>query len=399
MKFSNTFCNQFNIACFIGFLSWCLLTYTHLFSSLLLLSHRSLFFSLLDKLISFLNLCTEGSVVLKVGLDLVHWQFNQHTSNLWSFFLWDNHSHKLKNGWTYLFLHVWVSFSAGWDNLLSSCKVSLLRCQVDSCLIAPRSYWWTWLWRHTDISILLLHMNWWHWLLWHTHVGILRWNWHTTLWSSLTHVLLLMLSHVALHVLILVIISLVVVPLLRPWWSNISLTLIEMSIHCFVLMHDFNKLLQNLCKIRVTSEVIQVEPTSLLLLISFEVGFVNGFFFLDLSEFFDLVMIDDKGLAIKSLIVQHLFSWCSWIRSLITDESKWVSSFAFRFKSDLFNLSKLWELLLEIIFGPSCWEILDIEVASFLWCFISNSVFFLFNFSLGFGHCMSNIEFWCAFVT
>jgi len=58
----------------------------------------------------------------------------------------------------------------------------------------------------------------------------------------------------------------------------------------------------------MTGEVVQMEPTSLLLLISFEVGFVNGFFFLDLSEFFDLVMIDDKGLAIKSLIVQHLFS-------------------------------------------------------------------------------------------
>ena len=106
---------------------------------------------------------------------------------------------------------------------------------------------------------------------------------------------------------VLVLVSVVVVSLLWSLRSDVSLTLVEMSIHCFILMHDLNKLLKNLGKIRVTGQVVQMEPTSLLLLISFEVGFVNGFFFLDLSEFFDLIMVNDKSLTIESLIVQHLF--------------------------------------------------------------------------------------------
>lgn len=144
----------------------------------------------------------------------------------------------------------------------------------------------------------------------------------------------------------------------------------------------------------MTGQVVQVEPTCLLLLISFKVGFVNGLFFLDLSEFFNLIMIDNKSLIIKGLIMQILFGRCSRIRSLVTNKSKRVSSLSFWFKSYFFNHTKWWEILFEVFFCPLSWEVLDVQIASLLWSFISDGIFLLFNFSFAFVHSMSYIEFW-----
>ena len=154
---------------------------------------------------------------------------------------------------------------------------------------------------------------------------------------------MLVLIHILLETTLvhMVLISSVMIIVSSLSWIEVSfLVMVEGSIHSFILMHNFNKLLQNLCKIWVTGQVIQMETTSLLLLISFKVGFVYGLFFLDLSEFFNLIVIYDKGFIIKGLIVQILFGGCCGIWCLVADKSKRVSCFTFRFESNFFNLSE-----------------------------------------------------------
>ena len=162
-----------------------------------------------------------------------------------------------------------------------------------------RSLWHSW---HTS-SI-------WH--SWHTsstwHWGLTHWLWlllvsllHTMWsWSSLiaTHVLLMSSSHVVLSTLVwssllsVVIVSVSTI-MLSVTTSLLSIMLHESGISSFIVLHDFDQLLEDLSHMWMSDEIIQVVSTSFLGHILFKVRFVHSFFSLKLSEFLDLIMIDD----------------------------------------------------------------------------------------------------------
>jgi hypothetical protein len=160
--------------------------------------------------------------------------------------------------------------------------------------------------------------------------------------------------------------SWVVVSLVLLWTSvHVSLTLVEVGVHGFVMMHNLDQLLQNLGQEWVTGKVIQVESTSLLSLILLEVGLINGFFLLDLSDLLDLIMVDHESLTVIGLTMKGLLGSSSRVWGLEADEGKSITSFTL-LESDLLDLSKLFEQVLDISLGPLTWEVLDVKVASLL---------------------------------
>jgi len=91
-------------------------------------------------------------------------------------------------------------------------------------------------------------------------------------------------------------------------WISILLSfiLVEMCIHCFVLLHDFKQLLKDLSHVWVTDQIIQVESTVLLSHVFLEIGFINCFFDLEISQLFDLIMVNHESFAINGVIVKVL---------------------------------------------------------------------------------------------
>jgi len=134
------------------------------------------------------------------------------------------------------------------------------------------------------------------------------------------HVLCLMMS-------VCVMVSLVVMLSLTS--HHVSLTVVEVSIHSLILLHNLKQLLENLSHVWMTDQIIQMESSILLSLILLEIGFINGLFFLNFSQLLDLIVINHEGLTFDGMIVECLFSLCcsSWL--LEADESEGIVAFLF----------------------------------------------------------------------
>jgi len=140
----------------------------------------------------------------------------------------------------------------------------------------------------------------------------------------------------------------------------------------------------------VTGKVVEVESTSLLGLILFEIGLINGVFDLDLSLLLDLVMVNHEGLTVIGSVVKSRLGNGGGIWLLEADESEVsVSSF---FELNVLDGSELLEEVLKFLLWPLVWEVLDIEVASLLGGLVSESISLLFDLSIGLFHGVSNVE-------
>jgi len=255
-----------------------------------------------DEVVGFLNLHHEVVVGEHVLLDLLNWELDKHTGDLWHSLVsyevldeWEDsltnslfqvrvllgdlggdlHSHLLVLGGN------WVGWGCSWG----------------SRLWHGGTHWGSWLWWH---HVALRH--WWsHWA---------SWSWHTTShwhWLAIWHHLW-WLVHLSTWASLLSIASWTSVVL--SWSSvlrsthHVSLLLIEVSIHGLILLHDVQQLLENLSHMRVASEVIEVEGSSLLSLILLKVSLINGIFDLDFSLLLDLVVVDDQCLSFEGSVVK-----------------------------------------------------------------------------------------------
>ena len=77
------------------------------------LFHRRLIFSMLvslvDEIGGFLDLAVEVVEVRHVSLDLVDWQLDEHTGDLWSSLVSNHRSDEWEDGLSNFLLEVWVS--------------------------------------------------------------------------------------------------------------------------------------------------------------------------------------------------------------------------------------------------------------------------------------------------
>jgi len=73
---------------------------------------------------------------------------------------------------------------------------------------------------------------------------------------------------------------------------HVSLRLVEMSVHGLVLLHDVQKLLEDLSHVWVAGQISQMEGARLLGLILLEISLINGILDLDLSLLLNLVVVD-----------------------------------------------------------------------------------------------------------
>ena len=131
--------------------------------------------------------------------------------------------------------------------------------------------------------------------------------------------------------------------------------------------------------------------TVLLGFILFEVSLVDGFLHKNLSDFFDLIVVDDHHLAIKTDAVEVHFCIYSVVWYLEAHESKGVSTLG-SVQLDALNFTILRKDLIDIDLIPIVREVLDVQVASFLGVLVSQGVFLLLKFTIGLLQGMSDVE-------
>jgi len=160
-----------------------------------------------------------------------------------------------------------------------------------------------------------------------------------------------------------------------------------------VLLHELEKLLDDLGQMWLTGEIVPLESTGLLLSVLLEIGLVLKLGHLDLSNFLDLVVVDDQDLSINLGVGKLLLGGSAGVWLFVANESVLVSSSVFLwFKSDVLKFSVFTEFLSDVLLSPAVWEVLDVKVDSLLGGFISDSLHEFLLFSLRFAQSVSNVK-------
>jgi hypothetical protein len=262
-----------------------------------------------DEVIGFSNFHHEVVVGEHVLLDLLNWELDKHTSDLWHSLVSNEVLDEWEDGFTNSLLEIRVLFgdlsadlhsnllvlSSNWVGWTSS---------WGSWLRHWCSHWGSWLWLHHTSRSRLWHWSS-HWGSWSWHTASHVWHWlticHTwhSIWSTLVHLASLLTIVSSWAVLVLTWSSVL--------WSSshhVSFLIVEVGVHGLVLLHDVQQLLKNLSHVWVAGKIVKMESTGLLGLIFFKVSFVDGIFNLDLSLLLNLVVVDDQGLSFKSSVVK-----------------------------------------------------------------------------------------------
>lgn len=211
---------------------------------------------------------------------------------------------------------------------------------------------------------------WHHSLVWRHVAHLTHTIWHVLLLAIHTalvlHVLLVM--HVlASHT------SLVVETSVVSWTLIVlaavvhaMLTHVHLLVGLLIVLNDTEQLLKHLSQVRLRSQVIPLESTSLLGLVLLPISFVTGLFHLKLSDFLDLVVVDQEHLTLAVMVLQVLFglSGISWL--LVANKGKGVASVLALVQSDVLDVTVCVEQLHQLVLGPVIWEVLHIQVASLL---------------------------------
>jgi len=162
-----------------------------------------------------------------------------------------------------------------------------------------------------------------------------------------------------------------------------SFTLVHLLVGLLVVLDDGKKLLKHLGQVGLRGQVVQLESSIDLGLVSFPVSLVLCALHLDLTDLLDLVVVDHQHLAFTVVVHQVGLGVGGIVWLLEANESESIASLAF-FKSDILNLSILLEEVVKIVLAPVIWEVLDVKVASFLRCLISDCFSKLLYLALGF---------------
>lgn len=335
--------------------------------------------SILPVLQSLLDLELQIVEVTHVGLDLVKWQLNEHTGDLWRLFVTNKRLNELVNGVSNLVLQMRVLRRNGWDESGSLLRVSLSNSQLS--------------WVSLVVHHWLLH---WHWLLNHTLVSLRHW---LMLWTTLDHVLHLLTAHhtwlllnLLTWVLHLLTWSSWVLAWVLSWrsvvvlsWSSWSvvLSLVHLLLGSLIVLNDTEQLLEHLGQMRLRGQIVPLETTSLLSLVLLPVSLVTSLFHMKLSDLLDLIIVDHEHLTVNGMVLQVLLCLCSISWFLEADKSIGISSrSATVTKLDVFNLTEGLEKISEVVLGPAIGEVLHEQVASLLGCLVSNGFAHFFDFAL-----------------
>ena len=216
----------------------------------------------------------------------------------------------------------------------------------------------------------LSHGLWWHWwsaLVWHTAGSLLHGaaSAVVVVWSSVAT-----LVSLAAHV---------------------SLVVAEGICHLLVLLHNVKELLEDLSDVWVGGEVVEVDGAGLGGLVLLEIGLVNLILNLDFSEFFDLVVVDNKGLAFIDGVAEGLLGVGGVIWLLEADEGEVTGSLSL-LELDILDHSEVLEEVVKLGLTPRTWEIPDVEVASLLGGLVSKGLLLLLGLSLDFLESVSDVE-------
>lgn len=320
------------------------------------------------------DLVLQVVVIAHVLFDLGNWQLNEHTGDLWCFVLTNESLNELVDATTDLVFHVRVVWIQSWDVLHGLVLISLSDRHVSGGHLHLAWHhwhslgrWWHVLWWHWLLLLLLHHhmlilVGWWHILLLHVHVLM-----HLLL---LVHLSLVLLHVWSSHVLV------VVVSTLDRSWASLVVRVLSSSVHVTTLVHllvgllivldDTEQLLKHLGQVRLGGQVIPLESTSLLGLVLLPISLVTSLLHLELSDFLDLIVVDQEHLALNAVVLQILFSLGSICGFLVADEGKGISSLFTFVKSDVLNVTEGLEQIGQVVLGVVVWEVLHIQVASFL---------------------------------
>jgi hypothetical protein len=348
------------------------------------ISIYSLFVRLVDEIGGLLDFAVEVVEVGHVGLDLLDWQLDEHTGDLWGSLVSNHRSDEWEDSLSDLLLKVWVLLGHGWQE--SSADLHELHNHwVGTAGNGLWSHWHAWLWWH-----LLGHWGlWWHhalWNTWHsTHTGSHWWLLHWHAWGHVVSWWELLATW----------------SLLGVEWSSVSLTtltsahhaslrLVEVSVHGLVLLHDVQQLLKDLGHVWMGGQVGEGEWTLLLGLILLEIGLVDGVLDLNLSLLLKLVVVDHEGLSIIGGVVEGLLGKGGGVWLLEADESEAAVSTLLQL--DVLDGTELLEEVLEIVGSPGVWEVLHVEIASLLGSLVSEGVSLLLKGSVGLLHGWSHVE-------
>jgi hypothetical protein len=318
-------------------------------------------------LVGFLDSLGEGVEGLHVLLDLLNWEFDEHTGDLWGLLLTDDHLNVVEDEVTNLLLHVWVSLLDGVDQSRGGLEVLLLWGQL---LLLLLLLWW--LLHH----LLLLHHGWvHHWLLWHAWLlwhSLLAHHWHVVLSAHGSHVLSHWLS-VSSHVVSLVVLATHSSVLVSS--SHVTLVL------SWLLLDQLQQLLDDVRKVWLVGKLVPLESNSELADVLFPISLVSHLLELEVSDLLNLVMVDDEALSVVGLSVKGLLSHGASIWLLVADEGVGVVLVTL-LESHSLNFSVGLEEVGEFLLGPASWEVLDVEVASLLGVLVSDGLLELLLLSL-----------------
>lgn len=268
--------------------------------------------SLIDEVVGLGDLGAEDLVLHEITFDLVDWKLDEHTGDLWGSVLWDELLDEWEDHLTDLLLEVLVSFGTGWEQLggllliLGNNWVHLL-VWVTLHWHALWDSWLSWHW-------LLGHWHWWAlhgWWHWRSSHGSL-WHWWSLVWHATG-------SHGAASAVVVVWSS---VATLVSLSAHVSLVVAEGSGHLLVLLHDVEELLEDLSDVWVGGQVVELHGAGLGGLVLLEIGLVNLILNLDFSEFFDLVVVDDEGLAFIDSVAEGLLGIGGVVWLLEADEGE-----------------------------------------------------------------------------
>ena len=338
--------------------------------------------SLIDEAVGLRDLGAEDIVLHKETSDLVDWELDEHTSDLWSSVLWDKLLDEWEDHLSDLFLEMLVSFGTGWKQLggllliLGNSRVHL-HLLVSLHWDALWDSWWSW-------HCLLGHWHWWalhgwwHWLSAHGSL----WHWWSLGWHTTG-------SHAGAALSVVVVWSSVAT--LVSTAAHVSLVVAEGSGHLLVLLHDVKELLEDLGDVWVGGQVVELHGAGLGGLVLLEIGLVDLILNLDFSEFFDLVVVDDEGLAFIDGVAEGLLSVGSMVWRLEADEGEVAGSLSL-LELDLLDLTEVLEEVVKLGLTPAGWEVLDVEVASLLGGLVSEGLLLLLSLSLDFLESVSDVE-------
>ena len=191
---------------------------------------------------------------------------------------------------------------------------------------------------------------------------------------------------------------------MRSWWLILVVvvlllssllvlfpTILAICLQLFVV-HELKQMLDDLCQVRLAWEIIPFETTFEHSFVLFEISFVESLFSLNISNFFDLIVIDDHEFVIEGLLVQVLFSIDCTIWFLEANECK-TKTLLGLLEAYSFNLSELAEEIMKLLISPMVRKVAHIKVVPLLWILIPQKLSLLLKFTIGFLHRWSQDEF------